>query len=89
MARRRPLRTHLLSQHSRFELRTACGMTAVPQVNQQFFEPCEHTTRWEGVVPASVGVGIVVASSLGFDYTRAPGGLCNSCEQRYAHAEGI
>lgn len=90
MARRRPLRTHLLAEHAGNRLVTACGMTAVPNdFGTSFPKSCQHTTRWEGRVPNSLGVGIVVASSLGFHHMAAPGGLCGSCEQRYAKGEGV
>jgi len=89
MARRRPLRTHLLAEFGNHQLKTACGMTAIPQDFGTSFPKPEHATRWEGKVPLSLGVGIVVASSRGFHYMAAPGGLCGGCEQRYARGEGI
>ena len=84
MSKRKPLRTHLLAEYSSSRLKTACGMSAVPQNwGTQAFAPPSSTSIYEGTVPGSVGVGIVVAPVLSFEPDRAPGGLCVTCQSKY------
>lgn len=88
MASRRPLRTHLLATHSSQGLTTACGVKAVPNAGRHFAPP-SLSGLYEGVVAASVGVGIVVATALNFDLEAAPGGLCATCSRDYARGGGL